>query len=108
MVDQPTNVEEATAEGQPVYNPANINSPENIDPDAGAPDPVNAAPKKATQETEDRAIAVFAKKSGFKKSDVIDYRKRGASHVFVTEQGGKYELRGDRLRTVQGPRYPNE
>lgn len=109
MVDQPTNVEEATEAGEPVHNPANINQPENIDPDAAAPEPAPAAPpKRVTTENEDKAIAVFAKRSGYKKSDVIDYNRRGASHVFVTGNGGKYELRGDRLRTLSGPRPPRE
>lgn len=108
MVDQPTNVDEATEEGLPVHNPANINQPENIDPDALTPPPVFGEEKKTSQVNEDKAIAVFAKRTGYKKDDVIAYNRRGTSHIFVTANGGKYELRGDRVRTLQGPEPPKE
>jgi uncharacterized protein (DUF1330 family) len=51
-------------------------------------------------------LARFLKASGYSESDVLAHNPK--TLTFVTSNGGKYVIRGGKLRTLMGPPYPKE
>jgi hypothetical protein len=77
-------------------NNPTLSTPDRIEPKGQSSD---AAP--AT----DKNTAVFLKKSGYKKGDVISVNAQ--KRTFVTSNGGKYQLtKQGEVRILKGPNYP--
>lgn len=62
-------------------------------------------PSKSAEGTKD-VLSAFLKASGYDKKDVLAHNER--TRVFVTENGGKYEMtKKGTIRVQKGPYFPN-
>lgn len=56
--------------------------------------------------SENTVLAKFCRATGFKESDILAHNPK--TLVFVSQFGGKYQVRNNKIRTLQGPPYPKQ